>query len=211
MKKTLFMMALAAIVSINASAQRQQMTQEQIEAFQAQMTQRQAERLAQDFELKDEAQAKFIATYTEYQRVLMAVQSTPQQMGNRQQAQDPKKMTDEEATAQIDQAFARQEEQIKVMQQRLIVDRAYYEEFKKTLTPQQLVQIFGRQQRYGMFGQQGGNRQSGTRQRGNRNSNQSGNFGGGNFGGGDSGGGDFGGGDSGGGDFGGGDFGGGGF
>lgn len=183
MKKNLVLMALAAIFCLNASAQRNQMTAEQIEQFMAQRIERQADNLANEMGLKDEARAKFIATYAEYQKVLAAVSqpSNPEQaQAGQQRNRDKKELTAEEATQQIEKEFARQEEQITQMQQRLVVTRAYYAEFQKSLTPQQLVKVFGPRTARG-FGGQGGQRMGG--QRGNFGGGQGGNFGGGQGGG----------------------------
>ena len=188
MKKTLVLMALTTIFFLNASAQRNQMTAEQIEQFMAQRIERQADNLANEMGLKDEARAKFIATYAEYQKVLAAVSqpSNPEQSQTGQQRnRDKKELTAEEATQQIEKEFARQEEQITQMQQRLVVTRAYYAEFQKSLPPQQLVKVFGPRTMRGFGGQNGGQRMGG--QRGNFGGGQGGNFGGGqggNFGGG---------------------------
>jgi Spy/CpxP family protein refolding chaperone len=58
-----------------------------------------------------------------------------------QAERDEKKLSDEEATAKIDENFARQEQQIATMQKRLDVQKKYREEFAKVLTPQQVLRV----------------------------------------------------------------------
>ena len=165
------LIALAAFTALNLtvnSVMAQRPNGEDAQARRAEMVQRQAERMAKDFELKDDAKDKFIDTYKAYQKELRGDRTR----GQRPDAQrGDKKLTDEEAKKQIEEYFTQQKEQIAQMERRLAVSQKYYEEFQKILTPQQLVKIFrqqpmrdGNMQRGGGFGGPrpgGGQRQGG--------------------------------------------------
>lgn len=133
-------------------------------ARRAEMVGKQAEKLAKDFNLEGDAREAFIATYKNYQEELRGDQRNRGERSNAAQRGDEKKLSNEEATKQVEEYFARQEEQIAQMQQRLEVSKRYYKEFQKTLTPQQLAKIFrqqpmreGNMQRGGNGGPRGGN------------------------------------------------------
>ncbi len=163
MKKTMIAMAMLATVSLSAGAQeqRQRMSDEEMASRRAEMVQKQAEKLAKDLDLKDDAKTQFIATYSEYQEALMNARMSGRDE-NRENASEErgekksKEMTDEEATQRIEESFARQEAQIAQSQKALEVSREYYAKFKETLTPQQLFKVFGQQQRRGGDNRQGG-------------------------------------------------------
>lgn len=167
MKKTLIAMTLMAMTTMTAMAQRP--SREDMQQRRTEMAGKQAERLAKDFELKDDAKTQFIATYKAYRAELQAAQPERQRMENRDgQEVKTKKMTDEEAQKKVDEYFARQEQQISNQQKRLEVEKKFYAEFKKMLTPQQLAKVFtaqrqrqGGQQRQGGFGGHGGGRPGG--------------------------------------------------
>ncbi len=168
MKKTLIVMAVALLCAGQMNAQREQRSPEEMQKARAEMVKQNAERLAKDFDLKDDAKTAFIEKYTQYQNEMFA-DMRPQ--GDRQQPQEERKktseMSDEEVTALIQSAFERQEKQIEVMQKRLEVQKKYYAEFSQTLTPKQLIRIFGQQ------------RPQGQRQGQGQNQGQRGGFGGG--------------------------------
>ncbi|MCD8266065.1 MAG: hypothetical protein LUC33_02815 [Prevotellaceae bacterium] len=173
MKKTILGMALVALVSVSASAQeqRQRLSDEEIAAKRAEMVQKQADKLAKDMSLSDDAKTQFVALYTEYQEALAAAREQnrgeqPEQAGDRSEKKQ-KELTDEEATERIQQQFARQEAQIAQSQAALDVQKQYYAKFQETLTPQQLLKVFAQQQRgnRGQGGPQGGP-QGGGRQGG---------------------------------------------
>ena len=127
-----------------------------------------------------------------YERYLNELAATrTQQNRDRQAEQNKKDMSDAEATAKLNEQFARQAEQIQQQQLRLDIQKKYCAEFSSVLTPQQLLQVFQPQQMFNRQGQQGG--------RGNRGGfgggGPRGGFGGGGGGFGGPGGGGFGGGD----------------
>ncbi len=188
MKKTIFGMALLAMATMNVNAQdqRQRPSDEEMAARRAEMVQKQAEKLAKDLGLADEAQTQFIATYTEYQEALAQTREEAQsQKENAREQRSEKKnkeLTDEEATQRIEEMFSRQEAQLAQGAASLEVTKKYYEKFKETLTPQQLVKVFAQPQRGGRGGQQGG-QQGGPR--GGGEGGPRGGMGGGDFGGGE--------------------------
>lgn len=138
------------------------------------MQTRMTERLVKDLKLEGEKKTQFESIYKRYLEELTATYTQP----NRDQdAERTKKdLTDEEATAKLNEVFARQAEQIQQQQLRLDIQKKYCAEFSSILTPQQLLQVFQQPQ-----GNRQGNRQGG---RGNFNGPRGGFGGGGNFGGG---------------------------
>ena len=152
------MIALVALTSLSALAQRP--SAEEMQARRAEQVEKQADRLAKDFGLKDKAKADFIATYKAYQKELQGVQQ--ERRIQPRSEEENNKLTDEEAQKRLDEYFARQEKQITTQLQRLEIERRYYTELQKTLTAKQLVKIFGQrnnrfggQQRPGGYGPQG--------------------------------------------------------
>jgi len=175
MKKSILMVALMLGISTATFAQDENKSEDRAK-MRAEMVQKQAERLAKDFELKDDAKTSFIETFTKYQNELASGMENLRRSNNGEKSEEKKELTEEEATAKIQENFSRQETQIKAMQSRLETQKKYYAEFSKILTPQQLVKIFAQNRRDGQ--QRGGQRSEGNRQGGNR-----GGFGGGNRGG----------------------------
>lgn len=123
------------------------------EARRAEAIARQVERLEKDLKLTDDQKAKFKDIYTRYQEELQALRQN--QPRNQADNNDSKKeLTDEEATAQLAEVFARQEQQLQQQQARLDVQKKYCAELSQILTPQQLLKVF--QPQWGR-GQQGNN------------------------------------------------------
>ncbi len=149
---------MSLLFSVNNTASAQRFSQEEMEARRAQMVEQQAERMAKDLDLKGDAKTSFVALYKEYQNELMSTQQRQRGQQRQDGQSDRKKLTDEEAQKQIDEYFARQESQIVQQQKRLEVEKKYYEEFKKTLTVQQLAKVFRQRQ---MMQRQGGQRPGG--------------------------------------------------
>ncbi len=189
MRKSMIVMATLAIVSVGMSAQEQpqRMSEEEMASRRAEMVQKQAERMAKAIDLKDDAKTQIVADNNKYMEALMGAR-TGNRDGNRENAREErgekknKELTDEEATQRVEESFARQEEQIAQSQKALEISREYYAKFKETLTPQQLLKVFGQQRggqnrQGGQGGPQGGPMGGGPR--------------GGGFGGGDMGGGAF--------------------
>lgn len=157
------LLATALLFSVNNTASAQRPNREDMQARRAEMVAQQAERLAKDLDLKGDQKTSFVATYKQYREELQSVQQGQQGQRPQQGQQERKKLTDEEAQKQLDEYFARQEQQIAQQQKRLEVERKYFDEFKKTLTPQQLVKVFRQRQmqrqggqRQGFGGPQGG-------------------------------------------------------
>ena len=167
MKKTLIVMAVALLCAGQMNAQREQRSPEEMQKARAEMVKQNAERLAKDFELKDDAKTAFIEKYTQYQNELFADMRPQENRERGEQGQQERKktseMSDEEVTALIQSAFERQEKQIEAMQKRLEVQKKYYAEFSQTLTPKQLIRIFGQQRPQGQRGGQGQNQNQGQR------------------------------------------------
>lgn len=164
--KTLALVAFTMFnLQFTTSMMAQGQNQQNREAMRTEMINRQADRLVKDLNLKGDEKTAFVETYKAYQREVMESQRDGRtRMGNQQQGnQNEKKLTDEEAKKAVEQYFERQERQITQMQKKLEIDRRYYEEFSKTLTPQQLTRIFQQNNRQN----QPGNRQfqQGNRQR----------------------------------------------
>lgn len=165
MKKTILLLAVA-LFSTAAMAQGERRSNEDRAKMRAEMVKNQAEQLAKDFDLKDDAKTAFVNLYTEYQNELMAPMAERQRGENAEERGERKKlseMSDEEITNRIKGAFERQEKMIEGMQKRLDVQKKYYAEFGKTLKPQQLMKIFGQQrpsqgQRDGQRGPRDGGR-----------------------------------------------------
>lgn len=148
------------------------------------MQARQTERLIKDMKLSDEQKPKFEAIYARYMEEMSATRTQQ----NRDRQNDNKDLTDAEATAKLNEQFARQAEQIQQQQLRLDIQKKYCAEFSAVLTPQQLLMVFQPQaQQMNRQGQQGGRgNRGGFGGGGNR-----GGFGGGGPRGGFGGGGDF--------------------
>ena len=105
--------------------------------------------------------------YTKYQNEMFSLfQFQRRDQNNGEERKRLSEMTDEEVTARIQEAFARQEQQIEQQKARLEIQKKYYAEFSKTLKPQQLIRIFGQQRPQGQRGQQGN--QQGQRGNGGR-------------------------------------------
>ena len=148
MKKSLFLIALAmmSFASIhNANAQNDNQRNNRIAEFRA----RQTEQLVQDLKLTAEQKTKFEAVFKNYQEELMALrQDRPQAASNDQE------LTDEQATARLQEVFQRQAEQFQQWQMRLDIQKKYCSEFSAFLTPQQLLRVFAPQTGRGRNGQQ---------------------------------------------------------
>jgi len=177
MKKTIIVAALALLSSVAVSAQ-ERMSAEQREKAIAERIGSAADRMAKDFDLKDDAKKSFVETYTAYQKEMFATnQNQGQRLEQNGRDGEKKELTKEEAEARIKQNFERQEQQIATMQKRLDVQKKYAEEFGKVLTPQQVLKVLNPQR-----GQQGGRDQ--MRRQGNGDNQRRGGFEGGPRGGG---------------------------
>ena len=171
--------------SFFSSAFAQRPSIEEFQARRAEMVQRQADRLAKEFELKDGIRDSFISLYRAYQNDLLTLMQQDRQRFNRdgERGDDSRKkeLTNEEAARQIEEYFSRQETQIARQLQRLAMDKEYYDKFKAMLTPQQLANIFTQRnrQRQGGGQQRGFNGSQGGQGRGPRGGDFNGGFNGG--------------------------------
>jgi len=190
MKKTIIM-AVVALMSCTAlfAQEREQMSAEDRAKAIAERIERSSERMAKDFDLKDETKTTFISIYTAYQQEMFATNQFQGQRFEQPNGEDEKKkLSDEEATAKIQENFTRQEQQIATMQKRLDIQKKYSEEFARVLTPQQVLKVFTPQRGQGRG--QGQRGQGDGERRGNFEGGGRGGFGGprGGFGGGPGGG-----------------------
>ena len=136
---TLWMgMSTVAIAQNESATDRAQMR--------AEMVKKQAEKLAKDLGLADDAKTNFVTLYSQYQNDLMRKPSTASGQKKEDAGDEEKKeLTDVEANERVDAFFAQQEEMIVQMQKRLEVQKQYRTEFAKILTPQQMAKVFSRQ------------------------------------------------------------------
>ena len=148
--------ACALSLPLTASAQQNENRREQ-------MVEQRAGNLADSWKLEGDARTEFIALYKSYQEELMKYQSAP---GNRDGNENKKasEYTTEEAEARITAEFDRKAQQVADAYNRLEVDKKYYEEFAKSLSATQLMEIFApvRQQREGNAGNRSRRQQSGN-------------------------------------------------
>lgn len=139
MKKTIFATVLAIagmMFTTSVSAQDNDNRAARRAEFQA----RQTERLMKDLKLTDEQKQKFEPAYQRYLEELNATLSLDE--ANNRSQQDYDKLTDAEATEQLQQHFTRQEAQLLQQQTRLEIQKKYLAEFSAILTPQQLLRVF---------------------------------------------------------------------
>lgn len=129
------LMCLCLWGSVSVMAQRRP---EHPERNMEEMANRRAERLADDFKLKDEARADFLSLYKTYQQELMAQRMERE----RPEAKKAADYTEEEAKARIQESFDRKAQQIVTFYNRLEIDKKYYEKFSKILSGKQLMRIF---------------------------------------------------------------------
>ena len=135
MKKTLWTLILVCFLSCPSDGMAQRGNRG------GQMMERRAEQLADSWKLKGDARTQFLTTYKEYQQELMKHRTSLARPENGD-AKKPSEYTDEEANARLTAEFNRKAQGVADAYNRLEVDKKYYEIFSKSLTPQQLVEIF---------------------------------------------------------------------
>ena len=135
MKKTLWTLILVCFLSCPSDGMAQRGNRG------GQMMERRAEQLADNWKLKGDARTQFLTTYKEYQQELMKHRTSLARPENGD-AKKPSEYTDEEANARLTAEFNRKAQGVADAYNRLEVDKKYYEIFSKSLTPQQLVEIF---------------------------------------------------------------------
>lgn len=138
------------------------------------MMEKRAETLANEFGLKDEAKTTFKTQYTAYQQELFTARMQGISMPNAN-AEKTEDLSDDEIKALIQKKFDREAQQIVNSYNALNVEKKYYEEFSKILTPAQLYKVFvperpERNQRPGMNRPGGNSGRSQRMPRGNRGS-----------------------------------------
>ena len=106
-----------------------------------QMAEKRAEQMADSWKLEGEARTDFLSMYKDYRAELMKHRSAPMRPDGKN-AKKASEYTDEEAKARITEEFNRKAQEVANAYNRLEVDKKYYELFAKSLTPQQLVEIF---------------------------------------------------------------------
>ena len=152
---------------VTVSAQQEMSEEERAKAINERI-EKAAERMAKDFELKGDKKETFVATYVAFQKEMFATNASQAQRPA-QQAEEKKsdELTDEEATAKIQETLERQEQQIATMQKRLEVQKQYSEKFAEVLTPQQILKVIAPQRGQRQRGQNGDSANGGgNRQRG---------------------------------------------
>ncbi len=107
----------------------------------SQMFERRAESMADELKLKDDAKTAFVERYKAYLQEMFTARMDGMQQ-NQQNRSKNENLTDEKAKALIQQHFDQSTQQIVNSYNVLNVEKKYYEEFAKTLTPQQLVKVF---------------------------------------------------------------------
>ena len=162
MKKSILILSMAAMLFGSVNNTNAQDNTER-ESRRSEMRARQTERLIRDLKLTDEQKAKFEPLYQSYQSEMAALRTprTGAEASAQQGTRDKKELTDEAATARLQEIFNRQEEQLRQSQQRLDIQKKYCPQFAEFLTPQQLLRVFQPQQNRGR--QQGGRGQGGPR------------------------------------------------
>lgn len=159
---------LSLWLAMPVNAQRENQSQRE------EMVARQTERLVKELNLSGSAKDEFVGVYKRYQSELVGVTLQDRQRQQVSSEIKEKDLTDIDAEKRIQSQFERQEQQIEASKKRLEIQRKYYEEFSKTLSPKQLMKIFAPLRTNRNTGSGNGQRENFNRERDNR-----GNFGGG--------------------------------
>ncbi len=141
MRKIILLGFCAACLACPNTAMAQDGKDRKDETRREQMTEKRAERLADELELKGDARSEFLATYKNYRRDLMShrmAASFPADLGGKKESE----LTEEEAAERIKTEFDRKAQQIVDAYNSLEVDKKYYEIFSKTMSARQLMKIF---------------------------------------------------------------------
>jgi len=143
--KTLALTLVAALFTLGANAQKENRKQGNPDEF----GEKQAQRIADKLSLDDNTTAKFVETYTTYQKELRELR---QQNDKKGQKNDTLR-TDEEVESAIKAQFALKK---KVLELR----ETYYSKYRAFLTPKQIERVYKleRQDRPTPPRQRGGNR-----------------------------------------------------
>lgn len=178
MKKTIFLIAMATfLIGVISTVSAQEDNDRS--ARRQEMQTRQIERLVKDMNLEGETKTQFESVYKRYLEELAATRT--QQTRNRESDRNKKDISEEEATAKLNEIFTRQAEQIQQQQLRLDIQKKYCAELSSLLSPQQLLKVFQQSQNGRPGNRQGGFQQGGRGGFGG--GGPRGGFGGGGFGG----------------------------
>ena len=133
--KKVITLALIALITVSASAQRNSRRDRQTSVNMTELFNTQAEDLAKTLKLKKEAKTKFTAMFLDWQTARFnAINPTGGNAESEEAALDFKNMTDEQAEENVQKNFDRQIKQMDV-------DKEYYAKFKEFLTPVQAAQV----------------------------------------------------------------------
>lgn len=99
------------------------------------LIQRQAERMASTLMLDDKTEADFIALYEQYLTDMKNCRDQYREEVAKPERKDNSPLTDEEIVERIEKRFDQQ-------RQLLDIREKYYKDFKKMLTPKQLLRVF---------------------------------------------------------------------
>ena len=163
MKRITMMLAVSLCFVLTLSAQNRNRED---------MMEKRAEKLANEFGLKDEVKTTFKTQYTAYLQELFnaRMQGISMPDTNAEKIED---LSEDEIKALIQKKFDNEAQQIVNSYNALNVEKKYYEEFSKILTPAQLYKVFvpqmlERNQRPGINRPGGNSGRSQRMPRGNR-------------------------------------------
>jgi len=138
--KNFFIVSVFFILNLGNVCAQDDLSEEERTKMRTEMIQRNAERLAKNFDLKGDVKKSFMTTYVAYQTEMF--ETNQRSMRQRlSEDEEKKELSDEEANAKIQEQFTRQVEQIATMQKRLDIQKKYSTEFAKMLTPQQVYKV----------------------------------------------------------------------
>ncbi len=169
MKKTIVMMALAAMMCLNANAQdKRNRTAEEMQARREARAEKKAQQLAEEMDLQGEAKDQFIAAYKDMVKEIYAAnvfQRQPNEAPKGDKKKNKKeKLTPEEANEMMAQQFARRQQEIEQMQKVLQIQQEYYKRMQQFLDGSQLMRVFDQRKNDARQGQMHRMPQGGPRQ-----------------------------------------------
>lgn len=115
------------------------------EARKAERVEKRVERMVKALELKEENKEAFSATYRAYLTEMEAVgapEAAPAEKTDKGGGKKKQELTEAEATQQVQDLFRKQEQRIERLQKQLEVQKKYYPEFAKVLTPVQILKVY---------------------------------------------------------------------
>lgn len=133
MKRTLLMLFAAFTLGTTLNAQTKDTTPTKQRPDRTEIMTKRVNRIADNLKLDDKTQAWFVPLYMEYQNEMRNIYRSVKNKTTKNAAVTS--LNDQESLQLIENSFKMQEEKVKVQ-------RKYYNKFKERLTPQQLVSIF---------------------------------------------------------------------